>query len=56
MASARAGVSIADAHRYTTRLQKGGALLPDMRLLVRSWSDDQKGVAFQPVIIENILG
>jgi hypothetical protein len=25
--------------RYNTRLQKGAALLEDMRLLVRSWED-----------------
>jgi len=28
---------------YHTRLQKGGALLPDMRLLVRSWKDEARG-------------
>lgn len=26
--------------RYTSRLQKGGALLEDMRVLLRNWSDE----------------
>lgn len=29
-----------DPNKYQTRLQKGGALLNDMRLLVRSWRDE----------------
>ena len=42
---------------YTSRLQKGGALLEDMRLLVRSWTeeaswDEQR----QQIILENVLG
>lgn len=42
--------------KYTTRLQKGGALLDDMRLLVRSWdqktpSDDRK----REVVLKNPL-
>jgi len=42
---------------YTSRLQKGGALLEDMRLLVRNWAeeaswDEQR----QQIILENTLG
>jgi hypothetical protein len=43
--------------RYTSRLQKGGALLDDMRLLVRSWSNDISwDKQRQKMILENILG
>lgn len=33
---------------YVTRLQKGGALIEDMRLLVRSWRDSSDGDGFSP--------
>jgi hypothetical protein len=56
MAPVKAAVSVADVHRYTSHLQKGGALLSDMRLLVHSWSEDRDSKAAQPVVIENILG
>lgn len=41
---------------YNSRLQKGGALLEDMRLLVRNWQD--KGVNGQQntMVAENLLG
>jgi hypothetical protein len=38
---------------YNTRLQKGGALLDDMRLLVRSWSD---GDAIDSTHVRIVLG
>jgi hypothetical protein len=39
---------------YHTRLQKGGALLDDMRLLVRAWNEDANA---DPVgIVRNLLG
>lgn len=42
---------------YTSRLQKGGALLNDMRLLVRHWSDEVSyNEQRQKILIENILG
>jgi hypothetical protein len=42
---------------YTSRLQKGGALLNDMRLLVRQWSDEASyNEQRQKIIIENTLG
>ncbi len=42
---------------YTSRLQKGGALLNDMRLLVRQWSDEASfNEQRQKIIIENMLG
>ncbi len=41
---------------YTTRLQKGGALLEDMRLLVRSWSEDNQHHQRDMLIAENVLG
>jgi len=34
------GLTFMDNKHYTTRLQKGGALLNDMRLLVRSWDQE----------------
>lgn len=43
--------------KYTTRLQKGGALLDDMRLLVRQWRDEASwDEQRQKMILENILG
>lgn len=41
---------------YTTRLQKGGALLDDMRLLVRRWTSAGLDAQRQEVIGGNILG
>jgi hypothetical protein len=41
---------------YTTRLLKGGALLEDMRMLVRSWNDGGNDKQKERVIIENVLG
>src|SRR5688572_388644 len=38
---------------YNTRMQKGGALLDDMRLLVRSWND---GDATDSVDVRTVLG
>lgn len=42
--------------RYTTRLQKGGALLGDMRLLVRSWEDGPVDHQREQGILTNVLG
>ena len=41
---------------YTTRLQKGGALLEDMRVLVRSWNHSGSDKQRERVIVENVLG
>jgi hypothetical protein len=41
---------------YTSRLQKGGALLADMRLLVRSWGDGGRAEQQQRGVAHNILG
>jgi hypothetical protein len=41
---------------YTTRLQKGGALLDDMRFLVRTWREGGEKQQRQQAISENILG
>ena len=42
---------------YTSRLQKGGALLDDMRLLVRHWKDEASwDEQRQKMIVENTLG
>ena len=41
---------------YTSRLQKGGALLADMRLLVRSWHDGGRAGQKDRVLVENVLG
>jgi BrxA len=41
---------------YTTRLQKGGALLADMRLLVRSWDTRHESDRHRLPVLENILG
>lgn len=43
-----------DACPYTTRLLKGGAMLDDMRMLVRSWRPDD--AAAHKAISENSLG
>lgn len=40
---------------YNSRLQKGGALLDDMRLLVRSWQDGDPSDQKHRAIVENIL-
>lgn len=42
------------SHSYHTRIQKGGALLDDMRLMVRSWSE--LGGASQVPSALNLLG
>lgn len=41
---------------YNTRLQKGGALFDDMRLLVRSWQNTGVNGQRDTVIAENLLG
>jgi Putative inner membrane protein (DUF1819) len=41
---------------YTTRLQKGGALLNDMRLLVRTWNGGPLNEQREAGILENVLG
>jgi len=41
---------------YNTRLLKGGALLDDMRLLVRRWSDEAAGPQGETIVAENLLG
>ncbi|MFO7907045.1 MAG: BrxA family protein [Planctomycetota bacterium] len=41
---------------YNTRLQKGGALLDDMRLLVRRWSEEPVGPQGDAIVAENLLG
>lgn len=41
---------------YNSRLQKGGALLEDMRLLVRSWQDGCEKKQADAVVVENLLG
>jgi hypothetical protein len=38
---------------YNTRIQKGGALLEDMRLLVRSWEEDSAGTKAE---VRRLLG
>jgi hypothetical protein len=44
-------------HNYTTRLQKGGALLNDMRLIVQHWSEsDTHQLQGQRIIQKNLLG
>lgn len=40
---------------YNSRLQKGGALLDDMRVLVRAWSDQQSSDQRQKAIESNVL-
>jgi len=41
---------------YTSRLQKGGALLDDMRTLVRFWKDQGEHRQKEWIVSENILG
>ena len=41
---------------YTSRLQKGGALLEDMRVLVRVWNNGGNDGQRDRVIVENVLG
>lgn len=41
---------------YTSRLQKGGALLDDMRLLVRIWQPVAARLLQHAVVAENVLG
>lgn len=41
---------------YNSRLQKGGALFEDMRLLVRNWRNEREENRQKSIVIENILG
>jgi len=41
---------------YNSRLLKGGALLEDMRILVRHWSEASAGSHAEAMIAENLLG
>ncbi len=42
---------------YTARLQKGGAVLDETRIIVRNWSDDEPWKEqSQKLIKDNILG
>ena len=41
---------------YTSRLQKGGALIEDMRLLVRHWNSGEVDNQQQQIIDDNLLG
>lgn len=42
---------------YTQRLSKGGALLPETRILLRAWQPDETGTQFaERVLHEDILG
>jgi hypothetical protein len=42
---------------YSTRLQKGGALIDDMRIIVRNWSEDlDKNTQIKQLLQNNILG
>ena len=41
---------------YNSRLQKGGALLEDMRLLVRNWQNSETNGQQETVVTENLLG
>jgi hypothetical protein len=41
---------------YTTRLQKGGALLDDMRLLVRTWKEGSMNKQYNEGVSSNVLG
>lgn len=46
-----------EQNTYSTRLQKGGALIDDMRLIVRSWSEGlSKKEKITQLIQDNILG
>lgn len=40
----------------TSRLQKGGALLEDMRFLVRAWEEGSPDEQRERLVVENILG
>ena len=41
---------------YNSRLQKGGALFEDMRLLVRNWQEIGVNGRYDEVVAENLLG
>lgn len=41
---------------YNTRLQKGGALLEDMRLLVRNWNNSDEQNQVDEMVVANLLG
>ena len=41
---------------YNSRLQKGGALFEDMRLLVRNWQESSVNGQHDTVVAENLLG
>jgi hypothetical protein len=43
--------SACDPRQFTSRLQKGGALLSDMRRLVSAWSDDMVGADPIPAVM-----
>jgi len=45
-----------DTCPYNTRLLKGGALLDDMRMLVRNWSDEAAAAQAKTIIEEDLLG
>jgi hypothetical protein len=46
-----------EQQNYTTRLQKGGALIEDMRIIVRNWSDElDKNTQIQQFLKDNVLG
>ncbi len=42
--------------KYASRLQKGGALLDDMRVLVRFWREEPEAEIVEDVIRRNVLG
>jgi uncharacterized protein affecting Mg2+/Co2+ transport len=57
--STRQGHKIATGpvgYPYNSRLQKGGALFEDMRLLVRHWQDTGANGQHDIVVAENLLG
>jgi len=41
---------------YNSRLQKGGALLEDMRLLVRNWQNGCEKSRINAAVVDNLLG
>lgn len=43
-------------HGYNSRLQKGGALLEDMRFLVRSWQNGSVQEQIDVIVTQNLLG
>ena len=49
-------INTPSSQTYTTRLQKGGALFDDMRLLVRQWSDAIGDDQRDSMVVENLLG